>query len=65
MYSPKLTFAKDTIIFVSQKVMEKMTCVSRYGIFEFLVMFYGLCTTPTTFYRIMINILRDFLKGLL
>lgn len=39
----------------------KTTCVTRYGNFEFLVMSFGLCNAPTTFYTLMNDVLRPFL----
>ena len=35
--------------------------MTRYGIFEFLVMSFGLCNASTTFYTLMNDVLRPFL----
>lgn len=39
----------------------KITCMTRYGSFEFLVMPFGLCNAPTMFCTLMSDVLRPFL----
>jgi hypothetical protein len=39
----------------------KTTCVTRYGSFDFLVMPFGLCNAPTSFYTLMNDVFRPFL----
>ena len=39
----------------------KITCVTRYGSYEFLVMPFGLTNAPATFCNLMNNILFDYL----
>ena len=39
--------------------IQKTAFVMRYGVFEYLVMPFGLCNVPTTFQRVMNTILRD------
>jgi hypothetical protein len=39
----------------------KMTCVTRYGSYEFMVMSFGLTNAPTTFCNLMNDVLYEFL----
>eukprot|EP00253_Pinus_taeda_P022536 PITA_22536 len=42
---------------------KKTVIVTRYGSFEFLVMSFGLCNAPTTFFTLMNDVLRPYLDS--
>ena len=46
---------------IAQGDEEKTACRTRYGSFEFLVMFFGLCNAPVTFTTLMNNIFHEYL----
>jgi hypothetical protein len=49
---------------MTEVVEAKMTCMTRYGSFKFLVMPFGLCNSPTSFFTLMNDVLRPFLDKL-
>ena len=46
---------------IANRDESKITCVTRYGSYEFLVMPFGLTNAPTTFWNLMNDVLYEFL----